>query len=75
MSEDAHIIEIDSIVIDRVDPNRPGGVRALVEAETRRVMLGTELSAWQAIAGSEAAIAGEVARSVDRAIKGGAGDA
>jgi hypothetical protein len=74
MSGDAHIIEIESIVLDGVDPHRPG-VRALVEAETRRALRRGGLSTSREVAGSEGAIAAEVARAVDRAIKGGAGDA
>jgi len=70
MTEEAHIIEIESIVLDGVDPHGPG-VRALVEAETRRVLLGLELSKSEAVAGREAAVAGAVAGAVERGVRGG----
>ena len=69
MTEDAHIIEIESIVLDGVDPHGPG-VRALVEAETRRVLL-LGLSKSEVVAGREAAVAGAVARAVERGVRGG----
>jgi hypothetical protein len=75
MSGDAHIIEIESIALDGVDLHHPDAVRALVEAETRRALLGVGLSGARGVAGSEAAVAAEVARSVERAIQGGVGDA
>ncbi len=75
MSEDAHIIEIDSIVLDGVAHLRPFDVRALVTAEVRRALLGTGLPAAPGVATSEAAVADAVSHSVDRAIKGGARDA
>jgi hypothetical protein len=75
MSEDAHIIEIDSIVLDGVDVHRPGAVRTLVGAETRRALFGIIESLSLPVAHGEVAIALEVGRSVEQAIKGGAGDA
>jgi hypothetical protein len=71
MSEDAHIIEIDSIVLDGIDPHRPG-VRALVEAETRRALLRVGPLPLHDVPGIEAAVAAEVARAVDQAGRGGA---
>lgn len=74
MSDAKHVIEIESIVLDGVDSRCLGAVRALVEAETRRTLLGVGLSASPGVGVSEGAIAAEVARSVDQAIKGGVGD-
>jgi hypothetical protein len=73
MSEEAHIIEIDSIVLDRVDLRNPRALRALVESETRRVLLRSGLTASSVVAGTEATIAAEVGRSVDLAINKNAG--
>lgn len=74
MTRDAHIIEIDSIVLEGVDPKTPG-VRALVEMETKRALF---RAGWKDLSGltiSDAAVAGEVAQSVERALKGGGLDA
>ena len=68
MNQPSHIIEIDSIVLDGIDLRNPREVRSLVESETRRVLLRSGL-AMSPVAGSEAAIAAEVGRSVDSAIK------
>ena len=74
MAERAHIIEIDSIVLDGVDPRGPG-ILARVEAETRRAIRRAGFPDSLGVAGSEVAVAREVARTVDHAIKGGPSEA
>lgn len=74
MTRDAHLIEIDSIVLEGVDPKSPG-VRALVELETRRALFRAGWKDLHCLAASDAAVAGEVAQSVERALKGGGVDA
>jgi len=68
VNERPHSIEIDSIVLDGVDLRNPRALRGLVESETRRALLRSELTGLSVVAGTEAAIAAEVGRSVNRAI-------
>jgi len=75
MTEDAHIIEIDSIVLDGVGHLRPLELRALVAAELSRSLRGSKLLPVGGVETSGAAIAGAVASAVDRAVNGGTGDA
>jgi len=74
MKQRPHIIEIDSIVLDGVDVRDRRLVRALVERETRRVLSHSEWAESSVIASGKA-IAVEVARSVEGAIKGGVNNA
>ena len=71
MNDRAHSIEIDSIVLNGVDPRRPGRLGALIEAEVRRALEGTGLRTSTAVANSETKVAAEVARTVVRSIQGG----
>ena len=71
MNQPAHLIEIDSIVLDGVDLQDRRLVRALVERETRRVLSHSDLADSSVIASRQAPIAAEVGRSVEGAIKGG----
>jgi hypothetical protein len=74
MKQRPHIIEIDRIVLDGVDLRDRRLVRALVERETTRVLLHSDL-ADSSVVSSGKAIAGEVGRSVEGAVKGGVGSA
>lgn len=71
MSDRAHVIEIDRIILTGVDQRRPGQLTALIEAEVRNVLRGTDLWASTGVANNETRVAGEVARTVARAIQGG----
>lgn len=71
MSDRAHIIEIDSIVLSGVEPWHSGRLSGLIEAEVRRALEGTGWRTPTAIANSETRVAGEVARTVVRSIQGG----
>lgn len=68
-SDDAHIIDIDNIVLTGIDLRTPAPASALIEAEVRRALEGT---AWRTFADSakETRVSGEVARSVVQAVRG-----
>jgi hypothetical protein len=61
MSERAHVIDIERLVLDGVDHLRPMEVRALIEREVGRALRRTELST------NEASVANAVAHSVEQA--------
>jgi hypothetical protein len=65
MNDDAHIIDIDHIVLIG------GPERALIEAELQRIVAGTGITKTIAAPNAEASLAHEVARSVAQAIQGG----
>lgn len=71
MSEQAHIIDIERIVLNGVGHLPPMEVRALVEREVRRALQGTELSALKGTGTNEGNVATAVGRSVERSITGG----
>ena len=75
MSERAHIIEIERLVLNGVNQRDFAKARPLIEAEVRRVLQGLALPASRALAGREGAVAAEVASSVSHSLKGGTGDA
>ena len=66
MSERAHIIEIDSIVLDGVAHLHPGEVRRLIEREVMR-SLRVERSVLHEIGTNERHLAEAVAGSVENA--------
>jgi hypothetical protein len=68
MTNDAHVIEIDSLVLSGVDARRPGRMTALIEAAVARALSGTPLPA-----GSGGPVPGQVADAVVRAVRGGDG--
>ena len=74
MNGEAHIIEIDSILLEGVSHLRPAEVQALVQAEVRRALLGTHPAAAREMATTETAVGEAVAQSVDRSVSRGAGD-
>ena len=67
---EAHLIDIDSIVLSGVDLRDSTRVTALIEGEILRALSGSDLRASTAIAQSETRIAGEVARHVVQSIDG-----
>ena len=72
MSERAHIIEIDRIVLDGVDHLRPGERRRLIEREVSRALRRAGTSAVRETAVNEQNVAEAVAGSVENAtLKGG----
>ena len=71
MSGEAHIIDIDSIVLSGIDQRHPRSLSALIEAEVRRALGGAGLRTPQGLANNEARVVGEVARTVVRSIQGG----
>lgn len=70
MSDRAHVIEIDSIVMTGVDQRHPGSLSALIEAEVRRALSVSDLRTSTGVANSEMRVAGEAARTVVRSIQG-----
>ena len=74
MSDRAHIIDIDRIVLDGVGHLRPGEVRRLIEREVCRALRRADTSALREIAANERNVAEAVAESVQNATLTG-GDA
>lgn len=71
MSDEAHIIDIDSIVLTGVDLHNPSRLSALIEAEVRRALRRSDLRMSTGVANNETRVAGEVAQNVVRSIQGG----
>jgi len=69
--DEAHIIDIDRIVLTGVDPRNPARLNALIEVEVLAALRGPDLRTSTGVANSEARVAGEVARTVVRSIQGG----
>jgi hypothetical protein len=69
MNEDAHIIDIDSIVLTGVGPHRVG-LRASLEQEVGRRLRENGLPEGLAAANHGISVAGEVAHSVVQALRG-----
>lgn len=70
MSGEAHIIEIDSIVLMGADLRDPDRLSILIEAEVLRALSGSDSRTSPGIASSETRVAGEVARTVMQSIQG-----
>lgn len=64
----AHIIDIESLVLDGVDHLRPMEMRVLIAREVQRALLRTELSPVNDVAAREGQVANAVAHSVEQAI-------
>jgi hypothetical protein len=71
MSDRAHVIEIDSIVLTGVNPRNPGQLSDLIEAEVRRALGGVEWPAAAGVHDTGTRVAGEVARTVVQSLQGG----
>jgi hypothetical protein len=71
MSDDMHIIDIDSIVLTGVDRLNSSRLITLIESEVRRTLSGSDLWTSTGVANNETRVAGEVARTVVRFIQGG----
>ncbi|MGH2397103.1 MAG: hypothetical protein ACRDFW_08965 [bacterium] len=70
MSGEAHIIDIDSIVLTGVNKRHHRSLTALIEAEVQRALSGAGLSST-GIGDSQTRVVGEVARSVAQSVEGG----
>jgi hypothetical protein len=70
MSDRAHIIDIDNLVLTGVDLRHPGRLNTLIEAEVQRVLGGSDLLASTGITNDEMGVASEVARTVVRSLQG-----
>ena len=64
MSDDAHLIEIEHLVVTGTAGYHPDRLRALIAAEVQRALAGSGIP-------QEAGVAGEVAQSVTHAVRGG----
>ena len=71
MNDDAHIIEIDSLVLTGIDTRNLARLRTRIETEVRRVLHGSELSASTNTPNAERRVAAETAGIVTNAIRGG----
>ena len=71
MSEEAHIIDIERLVLTDVSRRRPERLAALVEAEVRRALAGAGLAGALGVPDGEAKVAAEVAETVTRSVRGG----
>ena len=70
MSGEAHIIDIDSIVLTGVDQRNPGQLNALIESEVLRVLRGSDVRTPTGVVNSETRVAGDVAQAVVQSIRG-----
>ena len=70
MSDRAHIIEIDSIVLTGVNTQHYRSLTALIEAEVQRALRGAGLSST-GVGDSETRVVSEVTRSVVQSVEGG----
>jgi hypothetical protein len=71
MSDRAHVIEIDRIILAGVDQRHPGQLTTLIEAEVLRVLGGVELPVSTGVPNTGTRVAGEVARAVVQSLQGG----
>ena len=71
MSDQAHIIEIDCIVLNGVDLHNPRRLGALIEAQVQRKLSGSDMRTSASVAPNETRVAGEVARAVVQSLPGG----
>ncbi len=71
MSDEAHIVEIDRIVLTGVDPRNPGRLDARVAAEVQRALSGAVPRGSTDLGDRSASVAREVARTVVRSVQGG----
>ena len=71
MSGDAHIIEIDSIVLDGVDRKRSGDLAIMIEAEVQRALRGGGVSLAAEVGAIEGRVAAEVGKAVAQSVTGG----
>ena len=74
LREQPHIIEIDSIVLDAPPGTRPQRLAARIEAEVGRALAGSTVPG-RTLAHREPRVAGEIARTVVRAMGTSAHDA
>ena len=71
MREDAHIIDIDSIVLHGLDLDDSVQMRRLLGAEIIRALQLSDVGSREVLAGAEKRIVSEIANSVQRTVKAG----
>jgi hypothetical protein len=71
MSGEAHIIDIDRLVLIGIDLRDPSRLSALIETGVQRALSESDLRASTGVADSKTRVAGEVARTVVRSVQGG----
>lgn len=71
MSGEAHIIEIDSLVLTGVDLHNRRRLGALIEAEVQRRLSGSDRRMTASVSPNENRVAGQVARAVVQSLPGG----
>ena len=71
MNEEAHIVEIENLVLTGVNHLRPERLASLIEAGVQRVLSGAGFSESTGVADSEAKVAAEVAGTVTQSVLGG----
>jgi hypothetical protein len=69
MNDEAHIIDIDHLVLTGVDQREPIRTSALIATEVQRALAGTELDSLPDGANQRARVSGAVARSVVQALE------
>jgi hypothetical protein len=70
MNHQAHIVDIDTIVLGGADPHDPAGLGALLEAQVRQALNGAGFGTATGIADGETRVAGATARAVVQSIQG-----
>ncbi|MCM3904082.1 MAG: hypothetical protein ND866_20460 [Pyrinomonadaceae bacterium] len=70
MTDEAHIIDIDTILLNGLDRLPPGELALRIEAEVQRVLSGAGLSEAAGIGGLERRVAAEVGDTVARSVEG-----
>jgi len=71
MNEEAHIVEIENLVLTGVNHLRPERLATLIGAEVQRILNGAGFSAATGVADSETRVAAEVAGTVTQSVQGG----
>jgi len=70
MSDKAHVIEIDRIVLSETEHSVPNGLRSLIEGAAQRALRDAGMGVDQADPVSTGRVAGEVAGAVLHAVEG-----
>ena len=71
MNDTAYVIDIDRLVLTGTTGYRADHLRVLLEAEVQRVLSGAGIPEDVAAPSTETTVAGEVARFVAQAVRGG----
>jgi hypothetical protein len=71
MSQEAHMVDIDTIVLPADGLHDPGRLAALVAAQVALALDGFGFGATRGLADGAPRVAGEVGRAVAQAVQGG----